>query len=921
MTFSCYYSLGFGLLLLFVFLSNTILLTVNGSFPRYNVDSSFVIMPVTTQLQHRLSTCSSKELSTAISTGTRVLSPSNATRTRVLSEFTPTTHDLKNNNSFSALPLMTSSLENSSLASVCPLDQDATSVQSYISIQNSEFQFETVQLSVSNSSPVNSTSKPSFIFKMETDCKKSDSEEQVSRNMMDLTQILTTLSHQITNQNQAIQDHILQNNDKIQKVLQDNDNFKRDILSELDSLCHMIATNSSNSQPTTSSTSVLGNIQDSSMGHTSGISNVQAPQSAPPATIINSSPVHSSSSNGDFQSQMMLMLTESFAKLSSALSDKKDETKSEWPKFSGDSKKFRTWYLAIMAQISLPPWQLLYDPATNDIVQTTTEIGLNGRLYAKLLIALEGVALQNVVSRTHLRANGILLLQDLVYTYRPKHVPEVIAAKTSLFWGNMKRLPTETINEYYNRFQELLDELSEADETISTKSAMRHFLFTLGTEFEPIQHSYRIGSLPSTWHTQDWPTLLMLCRDYFHSVCPQGITKPTPSPEQNQDRMAQRKKVKEWLMNPEKFAKELEAEQCKHPGKCIYHLSKTHPTIQCDVKKECEKLLLAQKSSGNNQSTSQASQGQLRHITEEVFQEEDVEESEDVSSEEIHNDTNEAVLNYFTCVTKHYLRLVKSTPDITTRHLMCFLIIADSGANFHMFKDKEFFTSITPATGNVILGDGRTKLTIQGIGTILLKFGEHVMQIDNVCYVPDLSESIYSLFLHVRTPHHGLQSSFETGLYINFPDFQTKAIISSDDIYLDALPARVDLSDHQSESSFGLASDSPTCKHITQLSDPITIESKKDNNLLINLRQYYDEVKTKRQLNLEIPAGFRHQNTLQRQIRDLQLSNEPSSLLDPPNPENRISPVELDQPTDNDTAVIEPTSLPNESSKVSVPIL
>jgi hypothetical protein len=72
---------------------------------------------------------------------------------------------------------------------------------------------------------------------------------------------------------------------------------------------------------------------------------------------------------------------------------------------------------------------------------------------------------------------------------------------------------------------------------------------------------------------------------------------------------------------------------------------------------------------------------------------------------------------------------------------------------------------------------------------------------------------------------------------------------------------------------------------------------------------------------LEIPAGFRHQNTLQRQIRDLQLSNEPSSLLDPPNPENRISPVQLDQPTDNDTAVIEPTSLPNESSKVSVPIL
>jgi hypothetical protein len=86
-----------------------------------------------------------------------------------------------------------------------------------------------------------------------------------------------------------------------------------------------------------------------------------------------------------------------------------------------------------MAQLSLPPWKCLYDPATNDVVKTTTDVSLNGRLYAKLLISLEGVALQNVVSRTHLRANGLLLLQDLVQTYKPKHVPEVIATKTSLF--------------------------------------------------------------------------------------------------------------------------------------------------------------------------------------------------------------------------------------------------------------------------------------------------------------------------------------------------------------------------------------------------------------------------------------------------------------------------------------------------------
>jgi hypothetical protein len=43
---------------------------------------------------------------------------------------------------------------------------------------------------------------------------------------------------------------------------------------------------------------------------------------------------------------------------------------------------------------------------------------------------------------------------------------------------------------------------------------------------------------------------------------------------------------------------------------------------------------------------------------------------------------------------------------------MAYPIIADSGANYHMFKEIEFFDSLTPTTGNVILGDGKTSLSI-----------------------------------------------------------------------------------------------------------------------------------------------------------------------------------------------------------------
>jgi hypothetical protein len=141
----------------------------------------------------------------------------------------------------------------------------------------------------------------------------------------------------------------------------------------------------------------------------------------------------------------------------------------------------------------------------------------------------------------HLWANGLLLLQDFVQTYKPKHVPEVISAKTSFFWGSTKRQLHETIDDYYNRFHELLYEISCGPDKISTESAMQHFLFTLGNEFEPVQHNYRLDNLPQKWKTADWPELLILCRDYFNSVKPQGVTKPSTHSDSFVDHIAHQK--------------------------------------------------------------------------------------------------------------------------------------------------------------------------------------------------------------------------------------------------------------------------------------------------------------------------------------------------------------------------------------------
>jgi hypothetical protein len=291
-------------------------------------------------------------------------------------------------------------------------------------------------------------------------------------------------------------------------------------------------------------------------------------------------------------------------------------------------------------------------------------------------------------------------------------------------------------------------------------------LFTLGPEFETIQNNYRIGNLPLNWHTNEWPSILILCQDYYNSVKPQGITKrdssnpnPNPNPGPTFDRALHQKKVKEWFLSPIKFCKEIADEQVKFSGKRLYHLTKSHQTCDCFILKDGDKTGSAPKPS-----TASAT-GQLRHVTEELS-DEPVDDCIDDCPDEIGNNTNKDSLHYFARITKHYLRLVKSSNSTSPRHEMRFPIIADSGANYHMFKELEFFDTLVPATGKVILGDGKTSLEIKGIGTIKLNIEGHDLTVDNVRYTPELSESIYSLFLHVQCPRHGLTSSFEDGLHI-----------------------------------------------------------------------------------------------------------------------------------------------------------
>jgi hypothetical protein len=424
--------------------------------------------------------------------------------------------------------------------------------------------------------------------------------------------------------------------------------------------------------------------------------------------------------------------------------------------------------------------------------------------------------------------------------YRPKNVPEVIAAKTAEFRSKLKCSHNESVDTYYTRFHELLDEINDSRKMISKNDAIRHFIFTLGTDFDSIQQNYRINNLPLSWQMDDWPSLLILCRDYFNSIHPNGVSTKRDGTSSDsgfaskQDQITHQKKVRGWFMEPTKFKREIDAEQRRHPGKCIYHLCDNHSTAHCNVKIECDKTISEKRSSATTASTSTS--GHLRHIVEETFEDAVDDSPSDVASDDVSNDTNEASLHYFARVSNHYLCLVRNNVNLNQRHEMSYPIIADSGANFHMFSALEFFESITPMSGKVILGDGRTSLEIKGVGTIKLKFGNDCLLVPEVRYVPDLAESIYSLFLHIQSPGYALHSSFGAGMSIIFPTFTTKAIIGHHDIYLNATPAnatpRSELLANLASSSSSMSNTTPFCRHVTRFQEEVASESKKVNDLL-----------------------------------------------------------------------------------------
>lgn len=112
------------------------------------------------------------------------------------------------------------------------------------------------------------------------------------------------------------------------------------------------------------------------------------------------------------------------------------------------------------------------------------------------------------------------------------------------------------------------------------------------------------------------------------------------------------KKVKPHFLNSDQYCRENESEQKKN-GKCIYHLTESHPTEYCSLKKECYHILAEkQDSSTAPMNVSSKATEHLRNVKEELVEgaiDHDAVEDTDVSA----NGANQDESYHFAWLSNH----------------------------------------------------------------------------------------------------------------------------------------------------------------------------------------------------------------------------------------------------------------------------
>ena len=204
---------------------------------------------------------------------------------------------------------------------------------------------------------------------------------------------------------------------------------------------------------------------------------------------------------------------------------KKHPTNPKFPQLSDKNATpsyFREWYNKILSILATDEWCQLYDPITQDILSSGKQHpSLNNHLYSALLLALKDSLETFIQGMTHLRSDGIGVLQPLRAAYKGTHTDiEIMQLQGTLLGGFHFRGNNEPVEQFTSRTIQMAKDLSEQEVFILPQHLKTSFILGLGPDFHEIIRDLQKNKLAPEWQHTEIKQLI----DPAHETTPSHIS-------------------------------------------------------------------------------------------------------------------------------------------------------------------------------------------------------------------------------------------------------------------------------------------------------------------------------------------------------------------------------------------------------------
>ena len=471
----------------------------------------------------------------------------------------------------------------------------------------------------------------------------------------------------------------------------------------------------------------------------------------------------------------------------------KHPTNSKFPQLNdknSNPSQFREWYNKILSILATDEWSQLYDPINHDIISNGKQHpSLNNHLYSALLLALKDSVETFIQGMTHLRSDGIGVLQALRTAYKGTLTTiEVMQLHGNLLGGSHFRGRNEPIEQFASRTIQIAKDLSEHGVFVLPQHLKTSFISGLGPDFHEIIRDLQKNKLDPEWQPMEIKELINPARTYLrmqqhlrshhnnyklhtspdnqqqnHQPNVKNNTKDNKQQQNNYEKSKDRRNRIEQAIQKGTFKIE-DYEKEVPTGRCVYH-GTSHPS------KQCAKLLeLMQATPPKPLPPQQPSQlspistnKPIAKLAETTINPESTQQKPQTTTESSKPTADESkIINALTTLNEFgdvinnnknsetYFRITSNYVSLQPHTTKTHFTIVDSGAYPMMFNSPDYFIELHPwtntTTPNVTLADGNTSTPIQGYGTVRLMLNNKFpIELHNALYVPKLSSNLFSV--------------------------------------------------------------------------------------------------------------------------------------------------------------------------------